>query len=207
MLPAAQTILMKFAIVRQEEQQGGHCCLLTRHTTLAMSSLYFLEVKAGSCISSIGHMFAMAARKCLCLLCVRSRQGPTGFSNFSDIFTMQGLVAVKRVCFVLLLSYANRLGMLAGVAEMAEDLFKTLRPSIEECMHSSRKLVLVGHSLGETSFTFLFSITSCPASSSVAQDAPTILWLESGKFRSDNSVEHRASSWLVLATEFAIAHC
>ena len=37
----------------------------------------------------------------------------------------------------------------AGVAEMAEDLFKTLRPGIEECMQSSRKLVLVGHSLGE----------------------------------------------------------
>ncbi len=37
---------------------------------------------------------------------------------------------------------------LAGVGEMAEDLFKTLQPSIKECMQSSRKLIFVGHSLG-----------------------------------------------------------
>lgn len=36
----------------------------------------------------------------------------------------------------------------AGVIEMAEEVFETLRPSIQECMQTSRKLILVGHSLG-----------------------------------------------------------
>ncbi|KAK9841107.1 hypothetical protein WJX74_000038 [Apatococcus lobatus] len=35
-----------------------------------------------------------------------------------------------------------------GVIEMAEEVFETLRPSIQECMQTSRKLILVGHSLG-----------------------------------------------------------